>query len=242
MKDPYIQTNGNVLKNKLGITDYDELNNAEKDITFTKFLNIDRTFKTKFDANYLKSIHKHIFEDIFDWAGEFRTVPIVKEEIVIPRLSLDYAKPKEIKSKLDNVLGRMNSEDWENLPSLDEKSKLFTQYLAEVWAVHPFRDGNTRTTLTFAKQFSQEHGFPIDLASLLDKLPRKMRLDGTVAQYSIRDKFVLAALPKEYSPEPEHLQILIHQAMVNGIKQNIQSLQSNLNSSSIHSANEEPEI
>lgn len=242
MDDPYIQENGEVLKNKLGITDYSELNNAEKDITFTKFLNIEKTYKTKFDANYLKSIHKHIFEDIFEWAGEFRTVPMYKEELVIPRLSLDYAKPKDIPEKLDSVLNKMNSEKWDEISSLDEKSKLFTQYLTEIWAIHPFRDGNTRTTLTFANQFSKEHGFPLDLASLLDKLPRKMNPNGTVAQYSIRDKFVLAAIPKEHYPEPEHLQLLIHQSMVNGIKQNIESLKSNLNSSSIHKSNEEPEI
>jgi len=54
------------------------LNQAEADITFSKFLNIDKTFRTKFDIDFIKSVHKHIFEDIFDWAGEFRSVPIVK--------------------------------------------------------------------------------------------------------------------------------------------------------------------
>ena len=44
MKDPYIQNNG-TLKNKFGITDYQKLNEAEKNITFTKFLNIDKTYK-----------------------------------------------------------------------------------------------------------------------------------------------------------------------------------------------------
>lgn len=233
MKDPYIQENG-ILKNKLGITDYNELNNAERDVTFTKFLNIGRTYKTQFDSKYFKSIHKHIFEDIFDWAGKFRTVPIVKEEIVIPRLSLDYAPAKEIQPRLDNVLKRMNAVNWEEITSLDEKSMLFTQYLTEIWAIHPFRDGNTRTTLTFANQFAKEHGFPLDLGSLLDKLPRKLRPDGSVAQYSIRDKFVLAVIPKEYSPEPEHLNALIHQSMINGIKQNIETLQNNLKTSSMN--------
>ena len=111
MKDPYIQNNG-TLKNKFGITDYQKLNEAEKNITFTKFLNIDKTYKTKFDINYLKSIHKHIFGDIFDWAGEFRTVPIEKEEIVIPRLSLDYAPIKEIEPRLNIILEKMNNTDW----------------------------------------------------------------------------------------------------------------------------------
>ena len=122
----------------------------------------------------------------------------------------------------------------ENIQSLDEKSLLFTQDLAELWGIHPFRDGNTRTTLTLANQFAKEHGFPLDLASLLDQLPRKFDANDNVTQYSIRDKFVLAALPKEYSPEPEHLNFLIHKAMLIGIQKNIESLQSDLNTSSIH--------
>ena len=83
LQDPYTQENG-TLKNKLSITDHDILKSAEKDITFSKFLNVNQTFSSKFDISYLKSIHKHIFEDIFDWAGEFRDVPIYKDEIVIP--------------------------------------------------------------------------------------------------------------------------------------------------------------
>ena len=64
IKDPYVQENG-TLKNRLGITDYNTLNSAEKDITFSKFLNIKETLRTKFDISYIKAIHKHIFEDIF---------------------------------------------------------------------------------------------------------------------------------------------------------------------------------
>ncbi len=240
MKDPYIQDNG-TLKNKFGITDYGKLNDAEKNVTFTKFLNIGKTYKTKFDINYLKSIHKHIFCDIFDWAGEFRTVPIYKEELVIPGLSLEYAPVSEIEPRLKVVLDKMNNTDWEGIQSLDEKSLLFTQNLAELWGIHPFRDGNTRTTLTFANQFTKEHGFPLDLSSLLDQLPRKVDPSGRVTQYSIRDKFVLAALPKEYSPEPDHLNFLIHKAMVLGIKKNIESLQSDLNTSSMHNHSDNDE-
>ena len=44
----------------------------------------------------IKRINQHIFGDIFDWAGEYRTVPIYKEEVVIPGISLDYGAPKEI--------------------------------------------------------------------------------------------------------------------------------------------------
>lgn len=232
MKDPYIQENG-TLKNKLGIKDYSQLNNAEKDIAFAKIINAAQATKTKFDVEYYKSIHKHIFEDIFDWAGEFRSVPIYKQEIVIPGLSLNYAPVKEIEPRMRDVLERMNNVKWNAIPTLDEKSMIFTKYLAEIWAIHPFRDGNTRTTLTLAEQFAREHGFPLELGGLLNNLTRKISPSGEVVQYSIRDKFVLAAIPEEYSPEPGHLNILIHQAIVQGIKQHIEELQEHLNTSTI---------
>ena len=226
LKDPYVIDKEGTLRNKLGITDYDKLKSAEQDITAIKFLNVDKAFGSKFDVNYLKAIHKHIFEDIFDWAGEFRTVPVVKQEIVIPGLSLEYAKPKDIPHKLDTCLKSFNDIDWKSMP-LDKKVPLFTSKLVELWSIHPFRDGNTRTTITFARQFSKEHGFPMDLAFLLDQLPRKYDGD-KVTQYSIRDKFVLAAIPKEHYPEPEHLTYLIHKSVVSGISKNITDLQSQL--------------
>lgn len=226
IKDPYIQENG-TLKNKLGISDYDILNSAERDITFSKFLNIQETFRTKFDVSYIKSIHKHIFEDIFDWAGEFRNVPVYKQEVVIPGLSLNYTDPKNIEKELSDCLEKINNTNWAIL-SLDQKSATFTKYLTEFWLIHPFRDGNTRTTLTFASQFSKEHDFPLDLSILLDNLTRKLDSNGKIIQFSIRDKFVLSAIPEEYYPEPEHLNSLIHIAMVSGISKNIEKLQNNL--------------
>lgn len=226
IKDPYIQENG-TLRNRLGITDYNTLNSAERDITFSKFLNVQETFRTKFDVSYIKAIHKHIFEDIFDWAGEFREVPIYKQEVVIPGLSLNYTVPKNIEKELSNCLEKFNSTNWATL-TLEQKSSTFTKYLTELWAIHPFRDGNTRTTLTFAAQFSREHDFPLDLGILLDNLTRKFDSNGKITQFSIRDKFVLSAIPKEYCPEPEYLNSLIHTAMVSGISKNAEKLQNNL--------------
>ena len=228
LRDPYVQENG-TLKNKLGITDYDKLNLAERDITFSKFLNVKKTFHTKFDVSYIKSIHSHIFEDIFDWAGKFREVPVYKQEVVIPGLSLNYTDPKNIEKELSDCLEKINDTNWSAL-TLEQKSATFTKYLTQFWLIHPFRDGNTRTTLTFATQFSKEHDFPLDLGFLLDNLTRKIDNNGEITQFSIRDKFVLSAIPKEFSPEPEHLNALIYKAMVSGISKNIENLQNTLKS------------
>lgn len=84
MKDPYILEDG-TLRNLLNITDYQKLKEAERDIGFIKLCTVDSVLLQQFDKNLLQAIHKHIFGDIFEWAGEFRTVPLYKEEIVIPR-------------------------------------------------------------------------------------------------------------------------------------------------------------
>ena len=217
MSDPYVLENG-VLKNKLGIKDYDELIQAEKDIGFVKLLNVEQVEHNKCDINLVKNIHKHIFEDIFDWAGEFRKIPIEKRELVIPGVSLQYAEPTDINYKLENVLEEMNDYDWQD-KSVDEISKEFTIFLARLWRVHPFRDGNTRTTLAFANIFSKEHGFEVDMTTMLNQLYRyQERQTGKVIRWSIRDKFVLAALDEADKPEPRALQQIIKQGKNKGKK------------------------
>ena len=173
-KDPYVLDDG-TLKNKLGIKDYNELNKAEADIGFAKLIDIDSAYLRDFDAELLRSLHKHIFEDIFDWAGEYRTVPIYKEEVVIPGLSLEYEEPSKIKESLDEKLKILNNTKWKN-KSVEE----------------------------------------ISLEYLTENLNRKIDKNGEIVRYSIRDKFVLAALDDKDYPEPEHLAKLFEIAIKRG--------------------------
>ena len=199
--DPYVLENG-TLKNKLEITDYKKLKNAEADIGFVKLIDIESVRTGDFDSKQICNIHKHIFEDIFDWAGEYRTVPVYKEEIVIPGLSLEYEKPEKIEISLKEKLNKLDKTKWKTLTT-KQISMEFARKLALLWKVHPFRDGNTRTTLAFADLYAKEHGFPLDIMYLIENLSRKSDEKGKVKRYSIRDKFVLAALDDKDYPEPD---------------------------------------
>lgn len=227
MRDPYIDENG-VLKNKLGITNDEELKEAEKDIAFVKLIGVEELEKETVNANLLKDIHKYLFNDIYDWAGEYRTVPIYKEEVVLPGLSLEYAQPKDIEKRLEQEFENLNSIEWSN-KKIDELSLQLTKSLARIWRVHPFRDGNTRTVLTFANVFSKMKGFNLDMSNILDNLSRKEDENGRITQYSVRDKFVLAALDEKDYPEPEHLQAILKKSMHSGIKNQISSLKNIIN-------------
>lgn len=223
MEDPYVLKNG-TLKNLLGITDYEELKQAEKDIAYVKLINAEEEIKRPCDIRLLKRIHKHIFEDIFEWAGEFRTIPLYKEERVIPGVSLEYAEPKNIEKELTKRLEEMNSINWKG-KGIDEITKQFTKELAKLWRIHPFRDGNTRTTLTFAHIFAKQKGFEMDLGTMLDELGRIEDPEtGKIKRWSVRDKFVLAALDEKDYPEPEGLENIIKKSIEKGVKEKIESL------------------
>lgn len=213
MNDPYIQGNG-TLKNLLGIFDSKELKQAEADITFANLIKISDVIKNE-DSNVklLKDIHRYIFKDIYEWAGEFRTVPIYKTETIIPGISLEYSQPKNIEKDLINRIHDLNQCRWKNL-TINEISKQFSHYLARIWRVHPFREGNTRTTLAFANIFAKQQGFELNLGVLLDDSKREYSKDtAKVAKWGIRDKFVLAALDEENYPEPQMLENIIRKAI-----------------------------
>lgn len=126
-------------------------------------------------------------------------------------------------------MNEFNDFDW-SLLDLDTKTQTFTELLARLWRIHPFRDGNTRTTMAFAYLFAKEHNFPIDFDIILDNLTRQIGDNGRVTRYSIRDKFVLAALDKKDYPEPEHLQSLLKHSIVSGISKKVENLSSQLQS------------
>ena len=166
MKDIYLYDDAEVLKNNLGIKDEDELNKAEADITCIRLLDIDTKFSgSLFDYARLKAIHKYIFGDIYSWAGKEREVPIVKGERVLGGDTVRYSLPGCIERDAENAIADLNNTNGEEL-SIDETASIFSVKLAALWQVHPFREGNTRTIVTFATQFAEYHGFKMNKALL----------------------------------------------------------------------------
>lgn len=163
MVDPYIQDN-KVLINKLGITDEKELEELEKDITdceIDAILSFDISNHTM-DYDFFKGIHKFLFKEIYHWAGEERTISMSKSEDLLDGKSLKYEHHDRIESNIQYDIKELNETDWHNL-SDEKKIDKFTKIILRIWEVHPFRDGNTRTTMVFISLFSKKHGFPINL-------------------------------------------------------------------------------
>ena len=168
MRDPYLYENLSVLKNLLGIKDADDLECAEADITSVKLFVVDGAIQaTAFDFARLLAIHKYIFNDIYEWAGKIRTIPLVKGERVLGGDTVSYSQPDDIEYNCTAVLDKLNSTEWSAL-GIRETAEIFSKLIAELWQVHPFREGNTRAVMTFATQFAESHGFRMDKTLLKD--------------------------------------------------------------------------
>lgn len=168
MKDYYLYDDVPVLKNLLGIKNEKLLEEAESSITCMKLLDIDDKICTDvFDYQRIKDIHAYIFEDLYEWAGKERGVNIVKGERVLGGDTVRYADTNSIEIEMEAALKELNQVNWEVL-DISETAELFSKLVAKIWQIHPFREGNTRTIITFATQFAEKHGFRMNKALLKD--------------------------------------------------------------------------
>jgi cell filamentation protein len=88
-------------------------------------------------------------------------VSMIKEEAVLGGLSILYSEPEKIIHDSTVVLDGMRRTEWSSL-SLDKQAEALASHLAELWKVHPFREGNTRTSITFICQYVESTGIGID--------------------------------------------------------------------------------
>jgi cell filamentation protein len=162
MRDPYLYDDLEILKNLLNIKDAKKLEQAEADITSIRLLDVDNAVdEHHFDLFRLLAIHKHIFGDVYEWAGNIRTVSIIKGERILGGDTIRYSQYSKIEKDCNMIIEKMNKSDWKAF-DVHETAVTFARLIAALWQVHLFREGNTRTTITFATQFAEAHGFRMD--------------------------------------------------------------------------------
>ena len=153
----YCYPNTEVLINKLNIKDIKKLQIYEAKITAAKSLGLRKKGITgDFDVKHIKQIHKYLFEDIYPFAGEFRTENIAKREF-------RFAQSEYIEPELENLLNKLKKKNY--LEGLDKKELAIklAYYLAELNVLHPFREGNGRTNREFIRQLALKNGYKLDL-------------------------------------------------------------------------------
>ena len=152
--DPYTDPVTGVLLNKLGLGTAAKLEAAEREITHAALILLrESPVHPGYDLPHLCAIHRRIFGDIYDWAGQIRTVRIAKGSL--------FCLPQHIETSAAETFRALRSENF--LRGLDREAFVarLAHYLGEVNAVHPFREGNGRTQRAFLEQLAREAGYTL---------------------------------------------------------------------------------
>ena len=153
-EDPYTDPVTGVLLNKLVLGTAAELEAAEREITHAALILLGESpVHPGYDLPHVCAIHRRIFGDIYDWAGQIRTVGIAKGNL--------FCLPQHIETSAAEIFRALRSENC--LRDLDREAFIarLAYYLGEVNAVHPFREGNGRTQRAFFEQLSRDAGYTL---------------------------------------------------------------------------------
>lgn len=200
MKDLYLIENSTVLKNLLGINDEKELDLAEAELSRANMMLLYENGFSDFSSNGICFIHKELFGDVYEWAGQYRKINIKKREYILAGQSVWYSDCTNIEHDLEKAWKEINNVDWTKL-SKEDFAKKIAHLFPAIWQVHPFREGNTRTVVMLITFFAEHYGYYFD-----------QELMSASAGY-VRNAFVLASIG-EYS-EYEHLEKILCDAILN---------------------------
>jgi fido (protein-threonine AMPylation protein) len=106
----------------------------------------------------LTSIHRRLFAGIYDFAGKIRENNITKHEWVLNGETVYYADFHDIRESLDYDLDKEKAFNYEGLSPRDAISHI-AKFISDLWQIHPFGEGNTRTIAVFAIKYLRSFGY-----------------------------------------------------------------------------------
>ncbi len=145
-----------VMKDENKINE-DEL---ECDFVSTRIVELLKKHDFKLSVNYFKYVHKYLFQDVYEFAGKFRKVDILKNEKILNNDSVSYGDCKKIEKLLEYDISIEKEKDYENMNIVDV-IKNITNFTSNIWQVHPFREGNTRTAAVFIGLYLNSLGYDV---------------------------------------------------------------------------------
>jgi cell filamentation protein len=155
--DPYCYPGTTVLKNRLKLKTQKELAAFEAEISAQRAEEPLPTGKLTYP--HYRAIHKHLFQDVYDWAGKIRTVRISKGGSM-------FCYPESIDREMSKLFSALAGQKQLKGATPDEFASNAAHFLAELNAIHPFREGNGRTQLTFLTLLAENADHPLAIERL----------------------------------------------------------------------------
>lgn len=155
--DPYCYAGTTVLKNIAGLRDAGALERFETAITAQRAG--EPLPSGRLTVRHYQAVHRHLFQDVYRWAGRLRSVRISKG-------SSTFCYPERIKGELRRVFLDLRSSNGLRGLATGEFAPRAAHFLSELNAIHAFRDGNGRAQLAFMALVAAQAGYPLALERL----------------------------------------------------------------------------
>lgn len=156
-KDPYLDKSTGILRNLLGIKTQKELDRAEAEISSVQISTLtieDKPPLEEFSWKLLCDTHHYIFGDIYDWAGQARTIELSKD-------TTSFARATHIVSSAEEIFKNLAAEDYLYGLDFDDFVERLAHYYSELIILHPFREGNGRAIRTLLSMLAENVGWNI---------------------------------------------------------------------------------
>jgi cell filamentation protein len=157
IEDPYTYKNSTVLVNKLDLRSQAELDAFEAEISNARAE--EPLPNGALDFIHYKAIHHHLFQDVYQWAGQVRTVRIAKG-------GNPFCFPENIESQANAFFDDLRAADYLRNLDIPTFSREAAHFLAELNAIHGFREGNGRSQLTFFALLADHAGHPLKIENM----------------------------------------------------------------------------
>lgn len=154
--DIYTDANSGILKNRFNLHDAQELARVESGLFALRAAELAlKPIAGKFDLAHLQAIHRHLFGDVYDWAGTIRTVDISKG-------TTRFAHHAHIARQAELLARKLQAEDELRGTDIDAFCRRSAHYLGEWNVLHPFREGNGRSMREMFSLLAHARGYHID--------------------------------------------------------------------------------
>jgi cell filamentation protein len=155
--DPYCYPGTTTLKNKLDLRDFDRLAAFEAEISEERAA--EPLPPGRLSIRHYRAVHRHMFQDVYAWAGRFRTIRIGKGTSM-------FCYPENIGSEMRRCFAWLKQSAWLRGIEPEAFAQGAARFLTDLNAIHPFREGNGRTQMTFMTLLAEKADHPLALDRL----------------------------------------------------------------------------
>ena len=185
MSDPYVYPGTDVLINKRNIRKAADLERLERAMSRKRAAEALPQVPITYEG--YKAIHRHMFQDVYHWAGEARTVSLTKGGTF-------FGPPDHVDTEMQKRFELIARESKLKGMRRAEFAKRAAEHIGEINAIHPFREGNGRAQRQFLKVLAQQAGHKLDLKRIMPEAWHYASVQGFPGKHEAMEKVIRSAI------------------------------------------------